>query len=353
MKSLQFFYDNYPKFQKFDERKIQIQTHKNIIIKGGFASGKKNLILNFLSLYKAENILFIDCDDLKFQASALINLNSFLTYNPQIKFLALCNFTHDFDFASLKHLNLQIIISVCDSNFHLDQFEELHLDYLDFEEFLSLNKKYTDTKTMVSYFLHTGRNVILNHNFNTNSSYLKSFYTPLELTILKQIALELGNEFSVNELLKTLKNSIKISKDTLYKSIEKLESNYTLYFVKNLEKNLKKVYFWDFSLKNSLSIQKDFSALFENLILSELFKFKQEIFYTKHFDFYLPSLKNAFLCSPFKDKDLLSLKVKKILSKNQLALSTIYIITLSQRDEFFIEGVRVMILPFDEWALGN
>ncbi|HEC1781343.1 TPA: ATP-binding protein, partial [Campylobacter lari] len=59
MKSLQFFYENYPKFQKFDERKIQIQTHKNIIIKGGFASGKKNLILNFLSLYKAENILFI------------------------------------------------------------------------------------------------------------------------------------------------------------------------------------------------------------------------------------------------------------------------------------------------------
>ncbi|EAK9998603.1 ATP-binding protein [Campylobacter lari] len=353
MKLLQFFYDNYPKFQKFDERKIQIQTHKNIIIKGGFASGKKNFILNFLSLYKAENILFIDCDDLKFQASALINLNSFLTYNPQIKFLALCNFTHDFDFASLKHLNLQIIISVCDSNFHLDQFEELHLDYLDFEEFLSLNKKYTDTKTMVSYFLHTGRNVILNHNSNTNSSYLKSFYTPLELTILKQITLELGSEFSVNELLKTLKNSIKISKNTLYKSIEKLESNYTLYFVKNLEKNLKKVYFWDFSLKNSLSIQKDFSALFENLILSELFKFKQEIFYTKHFDFYLPSLKNAFLCSPFKDKDLLSLKVKKILSKNQLALSTIYTITLSQRDEFFIEGVRVMILPFDEWALGN
>ncbi|KIV03825.1 DNA-binding protein, partial [Vibrio parahaemolyticus] len=129
---------------------------------------------------------------------------------------------------------------------------------------------------------------------NTNSSYLKSFYTPLELTILKQIALELGSEFSVNELLKTLKNTIKISKDTLYKSIEKLESNYTLYFVKNFEKNLKKVYFWDFSLKNSLSIQKDFSALFENLILSELFKFKQEIFYTKYFDFYLPSLKNAF-----------------------------------------------------------
>ncbi|AJC85572.1 ATP-binding protein [Campylobacter sp. RM16704] len=353
MKTLQFFYDNYPKIQKFDERKLQIQTHKNIIIKGGFASGKKNFILNFLSLYKSENILFIDCDDLRFNVNDLTYLNSFLTYNLQIKFLILCNFNHKFDFNSLKHLNLQIILSTYNSNLHLDHFEEIHLDYLDFEEFLSLNKKYIDTKTMMSYFLHTGRNIILNHNLNTGSSYLKSFYSPLELNILKQISLELGNEFSVNELFKTLKKTIKISKDTLYKNIENLEANYTLYFVKNYEKNLKKVYFWDFSLKNSLSVQKDFSALFENLVLSELFKFKQEIFYTKYFDFYLPSFKNAFLCSPFKDKDLLTLKVKKILSKNQLPLSTIFIITLSQRDEFFIEGIRVMILPFDEWALGN
>lgn len=351
MKLLHYFYDNYPKIQHFNERKIQIQTNKNFILKGGFASGKKNLILNFLSFYKHEKILFIDCADLRFDKNSLLHLNSFLTYNPQIQFLALCNFYHDFDFNTLKHLNLQIIISTTNANLTIDSFEEIHLDFLDFEEFLSLNKKYSDIKTMVSYFLQTGRN-ILNQNQDIDFFYLKSFYTPLELNILKLIALNISSEFSINDLFKTLKNDIKISKDTLYKSISILEQNYTLYFVKNYEKNLKKVYFWDFSLKNLLSIQKDFKALFENLVLNELFKFKKEIYYTKNFDFYIPSLKYAFLCSPFKDKDLILLKVKKILNKNQLQLSSIYIITLSQYEEIFINGVRVLLLPFDEWALG-
>ncbi|MCR6574005.1 ATP-binding protein [Campylobacter insulaenigrae] len=351
MKILQFFYDNYPKIQSFKERKVQIQSNKNLIIKGGFASGKKNLILNFLSFYKNENILFIDCADLRFDEKSLLHLNSFLTYNPQIKFLILCNFCYEFDFNVLKHLNLQIILSVNMMNFKLDNFEEIYLDFLDFEEFLSLNKKYVDIKSMVSYFLHTGRNVIQNQE--VNFTYLKSFYNPLELNILKFIALNISNEFSTNDLFKSMKEKMQISKDTLYKNIAKLEQNYTLYFVKNYDKNVKKVYFYDFYLKNALSIQKDFSALFENLVLNEMFKFKQEIFYTKYFDFYIPNLNIAFLCSPFKDKDLILLKIKKILSKNHLKLSSIFIITLSQSAEIFINGIRILLLPFDEWALGN
>ncbi len=352
MKILQFFYDNYPKNQSFKERKIQIQTNKNLIVKGGFASGKKNLILNFLSSYKNENILFIDCADLKFDEKSLLHLNSFLIYNPQIKFLVLCNFCYEFDFSILKHLNLQIILSVNMINFKLNDFEELHLDFLDFEEFISLNKKNIDIKSMVSYFLHIGRNTIT-QNQEVNSTYLKSFYSPLELNILKFISSNISGEFSTNDLFKSMKEKMQISKDTLYKNITKLEQNYTLYFVKNYEKNLKKVYFWDFSLKNSLSIQKDFNALFENLVLNEMFKFKQEIFYTKYFDFYIPNLKIAFLCLPFKDKDLILLKIKKILSKNHLKISSIFVITLSQNTEFFINGVRILLLPFDEWALGN
>lgn len=351
MKILQFFYENYPKYNKFLERKVQIQTHNNIIIKGGFASGKKTLILSYLSSFKPENILFIDCDDIKFEESCLINLNSFLTYNPQIKFLTLCNFNYNFDFNSLKHLNLQIILSSYNSKFKLMDFEELYLDFLDFEEFISINKKHNDPKTLVSHFLHIGRNITLNNN--ANPFYLKIFYTPLELILLKHIATQISNEFSTNEMFKVLKNNTKISKDTLYKNIISLEENYTLYFVKNYEKKLKKVYFYDFSLKNLLSIQKDFNALFENLVLNELFKFNHKIFYTKHFHFFIPKLHSAFLCITFKDRDLIKLKIQKILHKNTINISSLYIITLSQRDEFFINGVRVLILPFDEWALGN
>lgn len=46
-----------------------------------------------------------------------------------------------------------------------------------------------------------------------------------------------------------------------------------------------KIYFRDFGLRNNLCIQKDFAHLFENLILNELFKFKQEFFNNKFLHF--------------------------------------------------------------------
>ncbi|EAJ8906977.1 TPA: ATP-binding protein, partial [Campylobacter jejuni] len=55
MKVLNFFYENHPKFEVSYERKIQI-SKPNIIIKGPRFCGKKTLIFNFLSQFKASEI---------------------------------------------------------------------------------------------------------------------------------------------------------------------------------------------------------------------------------------------------------------------------------------------------------
>ncbi|EAH5242067.1 ATP-binding protein, partial [Campylobacter jejuni] len=52
MKVLNFFYENHPKFEVSYERKNQI-SKPNIIIKGPRFCGKKILIFNFLSQFKA------------------------------------------------------------------------------------------------------------------------------------------------------------------------------------------------------------------------------------------------------------------------------------------------------------
>ncbi len=58
MKVLNFFYENHPKFEVSYERKIQI-SKPNIIIKGPRFCGKKTLIFNFLSQFKASEIFGI------------------------------------------------------------------------------------------------------------------------------------------------------------------------------------------------------------------------------------------------------------------------------------------------------
>ena len=90
MKVLNFFYENHPKFEVSYERKIQI-SKPNIIIKGPRFCGKKTLIFNFLSQFKASEILFLDLYDTRFEKQSLERLADFLNENLQIKILFLYN----------------------------------------------------------------------------------------------------------------------------------------------------------------------------------------------------------------------------------------------------------------------
>ncbi|MCH5336931.1 MAG: ATP-binding protein [Campylobacter sp.] len=344
MKILNFFYENPPKFELSFERKVQIPFGKNVLIKGAKHCGKRKLILNFLSNFKPEEILFLDLKDLRFEKDSLKNLKTFLKQNPQIKILCLYNldFTPNLDFVSIP-----MILSTDKKNIVLPDFMELELDYPDFEEFISISKKNLPVNHLVGLFLQSGRSI-----FRENEVLRKNF-TFLELEILKYLAINLGNQISTAKLFTTLKSKIKTSKDSVYQSIKDLENSFIIHSVFHDEKKLRKIYFRDFALKNALCIQKDFKHLFENLILNELFKLKQDFFYNKFFHFYSKTSKTAYISSPTLDIDLIKLRAKKILPKAlELGIFHIFFITLSSEESFFEQGVKFEVLCFDKWALG-
>ncbi len=132
MKVLNFFYENHPKFEVSYERKIQI-SKPNIIIKGPQFCGKKTLIFNFLSQFKASEILFLDLYDTRFEKQSLERLADFLNENLQIKILCLYNL--DF-IPNLEKIKIPIILSTNIKDLNINGFEELELDYFDFEEFI-------------------------------------------------------------------------------------------------------------------------------------------------------------------------------------------------------------------------
>lgn len=338
MKILNFFYENHPKFEANYERKLKLYP-ANLLLKGAKNSGKKSLVLNFLSSFKSEEVLFIDLEDVRFERKSLENLAPFLKQNSQIQILCLYN-------ANDTNLNFESPINtiVCTNNnaLNLKGFKELYLDFCDFEEFISISKKNLPIQQLLGLFLQNGQ--------KEENKIIKEDYTPLELEILKYLALNLGKEISINQLFLFLKEKIKTSKDSVYKSIKELENRFIITILTHGEKRLFKIYFKDFSLKNALCIQKNFNALFENMLLCELFKCKEKLFYNKFFHFYTAN--HAYISNPTLDIDLIKLRAKKILPKAlELGIFHIVFITLSSEESFFEQGVKFEILPFDKWAL--
>ncbi|RQD67722.1 ATP-binding protein [Campylobacter hepaticus] len=344
MKVLNFFYENPPKFEVSYKRKIQI-LNANTILKGPKFCGKKTLIFNYLSQFKTSEVLFLNMDDTRFERQSLDNLSDFLNNNLQIKILCLYNL--DF-IPDLTKITIPMLLSTNKKDLVLEGFEELELDYFDFEEFISIHKKNLPINHLVGLFLQSGRsefgekNILLRQNFNL-----------LELEILKYLALNLGQQISISKIFIELKKILKTSKDSVYYTIKELENTYMIYILKHDEKKLQKIYFRDFGLRNNLCISKNFIHLFENLVLNELFKFKQELFYNKYFSFYSKKYKIAYISSPTLDIDLIKLRAKKILSKAlELGIFHVIFITLSNEDSFFEQGVKFEIIPFDKFSLG-
>lgn len=338
---LQFFYEKQLEIQTQLKRKVEILP-ENTLIKGPKYCGKKALIFNFLSNYKDGEFLFLDLKDLRFELKSLENLSNFTLQNPQIKILCLYNLNTSLNLESIK---IPIILSTDKKDLKLQNFKELELDYFDFEEFISVNKN-LPINHLVGLFFQLGRSKFTQQK-------LRSTFSELELEILKFLAKNLGKQISTSELFLELKKEFKTSKDTVYKSIKNLENRFFIHSIKHDEKNLKKIYFKDFAFKNAFCIQKDFKHLFENIILSELFKLKSEFFYNRFFNFYSKSLKIGFIASATLDEDLIKLKARKILPKAlELGILHIYFITLSSEGSFYEKGVQFEILPFDKWALG-
>ncbi|EAI6143492.1 DUF4143 domain-containing protein [Campylobacter upsaliensis] len=337
MKILNFFYENHPKFEPNYERKLKLYP-ANILLKGAKNSGKKRLILNFFSSFKSEEVLFIDLEDVRFEKESLKNLTPFLKQNPQIQILCLYNAPANLNFQS----PVNTIVCTHNNLLNLKGFKELYLNFCDFEEFISISKKNLPIQQLLGLFLQNGQ--------KENDKISPKEFSLLELEILKYLALNLGKEISINQLFLNLKTKIKTSKDSVYKSIKDLENRFIITNLIHGERKLFKIYFKDFSLRNALCIQKNFNALFENMLLCELFKCQKKLFYNKFFHFY--TTHHAYISSPTLDIDLIKLRAKKILPKAlELGIFHIVFITLSSEESFFEQGVKFEILPFDKWAL--
>ena len=354
MKTLEACYEIEFNKINFFERKTRI-THPKTILTGPPKCGKSYLIFDYLSNFKSENYLYLDLSDLRNNKEEIAqNLALFIKQHP-IKVLVIEEFEFDFEFPIVD----SVIITTSQQK-NLKGFKTLAINSLDFEEFLLHDNKHQNITNAFNHFFKYGNlpEIILideNKKIKHIQDILKTFAHNLSnLEILRVLFEAIDEKKSVYQLFITLKNRIKISKDSFYALCKHYEHNRMLFFIEkyNQPKAVKKLYCYNHGFLSALSHTKKFKNEFTNMVFLELHNKYKEICYLKSIDFYIKSKKAIIFSIPFfNDMLIATIKKRVALQIKECEIKEVFIITIGNTQTFFIDTVKVEVRPFYEWAL--
>lgn len=211
-------------------------------------------------------------------------------------------------------------------------------------------------KTIISYFdTMLYRDVIERYSI-TNPAHVR--------TLLKYLLLQSAKEFSINKIYNDFKSKgAKISKDGMYNYLDYFEDAFIIIPVANYSESvrkqtLRKAYAIDTGLASmlSLSLSKEHGRLFETVVLLELRRRGEQIFYFKNgeeCDFVVKEGENIKMaiqvCYDFNDKNK-GRELKGLRSAmKRFKLSSGTILTLDKQGQ---EG-DIKIVPIANWLLGK
>jgi uncharacterized protein len=350
MDILDSFYDlDFSKID-FKERKKSI-NYKYTIIQGSSQSGKSYLVYDYLAKFNSEEYLYIDFNNLKINnLNFYQDVENFININD-IKILALDNF----DFTLKIPKCNSIIITTTNIDNKLDNFKNLFLSPVDFEEFL-LFDKHQNITTSFNYFLKYGNfiDTILideKHKSINIQNHIKLLSKDeIDLYILKFLIKNSGEIKSINQLYLALKREIKISKDRFYNYTKFLENNNILTFLPKYKhiKAAKKIYTYNHGLIAEVSFKKNFNNIFTNMIYLELKNKFNEIYYDDYIDFYIPMENKIILSKPFFIGLQISSKIISFIEENNIKKITI--ITVNNDNNIYLDNIECTVTPFYMWA---
>ncbi|MDP2193875.1 MAG: ATP-binding protein, partial [Alphaproteobacteria bacterium] len=235
----------------------------------------------------------------------------------------------------------------------------MHLNLLDYEEFLAFEQKYDSTA--LSHFFQLGGFPAMHKIASEERSlYLQKTFTgaldETELAILIQATKMTTQKVSAHNLYERLKLERKISKDKLYIYLQSLYDRRYLYGLEkfNHPNAVKKLYLCDIAIKHALTLQKHFGRVFENLIYLELVKHGIECYYEEGIDFYLPSRAQIILAIPFENEHSL---FKKIEALEAFIIThevqEVIVVTMNLESSLSHPIAKIEMIPFAQWALGE
>ncbi len=235
-------------------------------------------------------------------------------------------------------------------------------DYLEFggfpEVIKSENKQIKITLLQEYFRVMMYRDVVERYQINESN---------LLRLLLRQLVLSAAKAFSVNKIFKTLKSSnISISNTSLYAWVEYCSDAYLIqtldkYHEKPLLRKIgeRKVYFIDNGLLSAMQTQENLGQKLEQAVFLHLRRIKKsdEILFYKdkiECDFLVLDrwkVKGALQVSiTLKDPDAKNREIAGLIQAcKYFKLKSGTIVTLNEWDEFVMDGIRIVVKPFEQW----
>jgi len=350
---LEEFYKSDLHIDKNHDRKVFIDN-ASYQINGVSQSGKTKILKNYLLTLKKNSYIYIDCNDVRINFNELNNSLASFCISNKIDVLALDNYN-----PLIKFVNVSQLIISSQIHYELDYLETIKLYPLDYEEFLAYEHKY-DSSALNHFFQLGGLPIMHKIQADERDIYLqktlKYVLHDIEFSILSYCSKIISQKVSTFTIYERLKQIRKISKDKAYQYFFDLKAKGYIHLLEkfNYPKATKKIYLCDVSIKNSLSVEKNFGKLFENMVFLELIKSQTLCYYDDDIDFYLPKNDEIILCKPFADERMLFKKLENIEAfLFTHSIKKITAVTMNKESTISHPLATVEMIPFDIWALGD
>ncbi len=342
--------------QNFNPRRFGIHAQK-VHIFGAPQSGKTSIALNFARGFK--NPLYIDFADLRNTDELIRQVLLKSTIEKKIDLLILDNVSSDFrNLANvINSPNVANIITISQQNVANPQnqnLQSIEIFPLNFEEFISNDAQNLNLKELFERFIKFGNLpfMLSLRDWQKLEAKQKMLISALgaNMDIFLTLMRFQSSAVSIFQLYNILKKRGKMSKDRIYAVISEFEKRGILRSVGHFTKPKapKKAYFFDFSVQNALSYERNFMANFENMVFLEILGRKgadTDIFYSDKIS--LICGKNGYILMPFKSKEMIEDTLKRV---DFMGLD-IVVITVDLNDEIEINGKAIRLVSFINFAL--
>jgi len=353
MDILEILYSREFKKVTYNVRKLSLDD-KKILLLGPRGSGKSTLIFDYLSHREKGTFLYIDFDDFRLRDKSVEKYLPDFVKKHNITLLVLENF----DFTIQVPECSEVIITTSSPK-TLEGFSVKTLYPLDFEEFISFDKRELNLEAIFSTYAINGTfPAMFGHSkgdfIKVYQNFLNVFIkNEQEKLILQLLSSHQGDIVSIHTLYLELKQKMKVSKDTFYAYTKKLQDEQVVFLVEKygFKKSSKKLYMIDFALRSALNFEKDFIKRFENIIFLELMKRDKIIYYTDAFDFYIPDEEKAILSIPFLPLNLIKDKLERLSSHFiDMKVKVVQVVTMEVEEVYEQNGITFELIPFISFA---